>query len=123
MRQMTHWRRQLFSREKTAELSAWSSVRRIKILLSAFREHELFNSIGAGVSSMMNRELYRSSESNQAPFQTTSSWLATQRTAIQGCQDGVQSLLQPSCRDLAIWKPSHLTPRIGMWPSPIKEAY
>jgi hypothetical protein len=47
-------------------------------------------------------------------FQTTSPWLATQRTAIQGCQDGVRSLLPPSYRDLASWKPSHLTPRIGM---------
>src|ERR1700722_16114335 len=101
MRQTTRWPRQLSSHDKTLELSAWSSVPRTKISLSAFREREWCSLTDAGVSSGMNRQSYRNSESNQAPSRTTSPWLVTQQTAIRGCQDGARSLLQPYYRVLA----------------------
>ncbi|MGF7180819.1 hypothetical protein HDF11_002332 [Tunturiibacter psychrotolerans] len=43
-----------------------------KILLSAFRERGLFNLTAADVLNGMNRESYRSLESNRTPFPTTS---------------------------------------------------
>src|ERR1700731_4663507 len=107
------WRRRLFLHEKTFESSAWSSVPRIRILLSAFRERALCNLTDAGVSNAMSRESSRSLESNQAPFRITSPWLVTRQTASRGCQDGVRSLLGLFCRVLADWKRSHPTHGIG----------
>ena len=67
------WRRPLFSRADTRVDRVIISTPD-KILLNAFMGRALCNSTGAGVSNAMNRELSRSSESNQAPFRIISPW-------------------------------------------------